>query len=513
MKRILLLLLCLVLAVSVFAGCTTEEAPYVPTGDALDMGDGSDVKPTEKPAEQSLSMVYYPEHSMNPYTATDYTNRALLPLIYQGLFNVDRNYQATPILCDSYRVSPDMKTYTFYLAPARFSDGTALSPGDVVASLAAAKAGAYYSGRFQHITSITPLDNAVVIQLDTPFQNLPILLDIPIVKASEVNAENPLGTGLYVMDRSISGKWLRKQAAWWCAGKSSLVVTASYIPLMEAESPSQVRDLFEFSDVGLVCADPGSDMFADYRCDYELWDCESGIFLYLACHKNSKVFSNDTVRQALTHAIDRDFLVENYYRGFARSATLPCSPLSPYYDATLAERYRYDSLKFTTALTDAGMQGEPITLLLNADDSLRLRVGRKIGKMLTDAGLEVTLLELNSAKFKEHLIWGVYDLYLGQTKLSTNMDLTAFYRQNGSLSYGGLADNTIYALALEAMANSGNFYNLHEVAMKDAQLCPILFRSYSVYATRGLVTNLNPARDNLFFYTLDKTMADALLKN
>jgi hypothetical protein len=64
-------------------------------------------------------------------------------------------------------------------------------------------------------------------------------------------------------------------------------------------------------------------------------------------------------------------------------------------------------------------------------------------------------------------------------------------------------------MAREALANSGNYYNLHEMVMEDAQLIPILFRNYAVYATRGLVTDLSPARDNLFFYTLGKTLADA----
>ena len=47
--------------------------------------------------------------------------------------------------------------------------------------------------------------------------------------------------------------------------------------------------------------------------------------------------------------------------------------------------------------------------------------------------------------------------------------------------------------------------------MEDAQLCPILMRSYAICATRGLVTDLTPARDNLFFHTVGRTMSDALL--
>jgi peptide/nickel transport system substrate-binding protein len=311
------------------------------------------------------------------------------------------------------------------------------------------------------------------------------------------------------MDSSLTGRRLRRQAAWWCKDSADIVVTSAYIPLVKAESPSQVRDEFEFRDVGLVCADPGSDHYADYRCDYEIWDCENSYFLYMGVNAKSKIFESEAVRQALTHAIDRDTIVEEFYRGFARSATLPASPTSPFYDATLAGRYGYDAQKFTDALTEANLQGASITLVINSDDSLRVRLGRRIAKMLTECGLEVTRLELTTAKFTEHLIWGEYDLYLGQTKMSPNMDLTPYFKPYGSLNYGGMTDTTIHAMAREALANSGNYYNLHEMVMEDAQLIPILFRSYAVYATRGLVTDLSPARDNLFFYTLGRTLADA----
>ena len=507
MKRILALALCLLL---LLAGCTVSEEPYTPTGDALD--DGSNSQTQNKPTDQTqnLTLVYFPNESLHPYKATDSTNRALLPLMYQGLFSTNREYQVVPILCDSYTMSKDMKTYTVTLAQARFSDGTALTATDVVASLEAAKASSYYAGRFQQIASITAEGNTVVFQLNSPNSNLPLLLDIPIIKATETESDLPLGTGPYVLEDALNGKRLRRQAAWWCAKEADLIVTAPYIPLVQGESPSQIRDQFEFADVGLVCADPGSDHYADYRCDYEIWDCENGLFLYLVTSSKSTVFSNDEVRGALTHAIDRDTLVEEYYRGFARSATLPASPLSPYYNETLASRYTYNADKFKEALENAQLQGASITMLLNSDDSLRLRVGRRIAQMLRDCGLNVTVSEMNSNNFIEHVKWGTYDLYLAQTKLSPNMDLSPFFRRYGSLSYGGLSNNTAaYALSLKALENSGNFYNLHELIMEDGQLCPILVRSYAVYATRGLLTNLTPARDNLFFYTLGQTISDA----
>ena len=92
------------------------------------------------------------------------------------------------------------------------------------------------------------------------------------------------------------------------------------------------------------------------------------------------------------------------------------------------------------------------------------------------------------------------------------MDLSPFFSSSGSLSFGKISDAAIYALCKEALANHGNYYTLHQTVMNDGRLCPILFRSYAVYATRGLLTELTPARDNIFFYSLGKTMDSALLK-
>jgi len=510
LNRIIALMLCAIMLLGL-AGCAADDDPYVPTGDALDIGNTPQTP--ETPSQpQRLVMVYNPEKSLNPYTCTDFTNRALFSLLYQGLFAVDRDYNVAPLLCDRYSVSPDMKTYTFYPAAATFSDGAKLTAADVVASLNAAENSAYYSGRFQHISSIAADGDGVVIKLDTPCENLPLLLDIPIVKASQVANAAPLGTGPYIWGEALSGKCLKRTALWWC--QTTHPITADLIPLEEGTSPDLIRDAFLYSDVSIVCTDPGSDTYADYHSDYEIWDSENGLFVYLVTNSTSPVFSIDSIRQTLTHAINRDLLVSDldFYRGFARSATLPASPLSPVYNASLAERYGYDRDKFTAAVEEAGKTGAEIVMIVNSDDSLRLRAARQVEKMLEDCGLKVKLEAMGSTAFVKRLKAGTYDLYMAQTKLSANMDLSAFFAKKGSLNYGGLSDTATYTLCMEALANSGNFYNLHKLVMEDGQLCPILFRSYAIYSARGLVTDLDTARDNLFYYDIGKTMADALIK-
>lgn len=509
MKRFVVLFLSCVLALSCFAGCQNNESAYVPTGDALVMDGQTNVTSPVDNSVKELKLVFNPEASMNPLRSGDFTNRVLFSLIYQGLFCVDRNYNPEPMLCKAYYVSQDMKTYVLYLENATFSDGTALTNADVVATYTAARESGYYAGRFTHIQSVTATgDNSVTVTVDTPMENLPILLDIPILKADQLAAEHPLGSGPYVWDGSGSNPVLRRQESWWC--NVSFMITAPAISLVKAESNPQIRDEFEFNGLNLVCANPGSDKYADYRCDYELWDCENGEFLYLLCNTNSEVFSNVNVRAALTYAVDRETIAENY-RGFAQPATLPASPASPYYSQVQADKYAYDGgATFNQAVSDAGMVGKPIIFLVNSDDTMRARIARTIHEALTAAGFAVEMRELGGKSYRNAVSRKEFDLLLGQTRLSPNMDLSPFYANRGSLNQAGTADVAIYTLCLEALANHGNYYTLYQSVMEDGRLCPVLFSSYAVYATRGLMTDLAPARDNIFFYSLDKTMSQIL---
>ena len=506
MKRVVAILLCLVLLLT---GCVTGNDPYVPTGDGLENEDGPQTGLPEENAKD-LSIPYYKNLTLNPYLCTDYTNRALFSLLYQSLFSVDRNYRVEPILCKTYSHSQDMKVYTFFLEEnATFSDGTAVTAVDVAASLNAAWQSDYYKGRFTHITKVeASADGGVAVYLDTAYGDLPILLDIPIVKAAQVAEDRPLGSGPYVLYTATGGESLRRRQNWWCK-PSTMAVSPETIFLTPVNSNTHIRDEFEFGDLNIVCTNPGSDLYADYRCDREVWDCETGIFLYLATCVSSRVFSNDAVRIALTHAIDRDSLVTNFYRGFAHSATLPASPLSPCYNENLANRYGYNKEAFAQAVKDAGLEGSTVVFLVNKDDSLRLRAARSIAQMLTDGGLQVQMKEVKDSEFLNAVKGRNYDLYLGQTRLSPNMDLSEFFATYGSLSWGGVNDLAAYTLSLQALENHGNYFSLHKTVMDNGLICPVLFRTYAIYGTRGVASRLTPARENIFYYSLGKSLADA----
>jgi len=504
-KRTIAWLLCLMTVL--LAGCGGDPEVYIPTGNGLTWEDDSQgTQPEETaPKEQEIVTVYYPEVTLNPYSCTDFTNRALFSLMYQSLFTVDSNYQVSPVLCSRYVVSENMKIYSFYIEDATFSDGTRLTIEDVYASIRRAMQTSVYRGRFQHVMEVRLNDyGGITFYLDTAYENFPILLDVPIVKAAEVESTRPLGTGPYVLEENASGARLVRRKDWWC--QPEMVLNASVIELRVAQDPTQIRDAFEFEDVGLVCANPGTETYADYRCDYELADCENGIFLYLGCNMQSKYFSNPQIRAALTYAIDRDAIVEKYYSSFAYSATLPASPLSPYYNHALAEQYAYDPERFVKALSDNYLSGTTIRILVNKGDTLRIRIAREIGTMMEACGLMAEVIEAEELDYYIKLAQLEYDIYVGQTRLSPNMDLSAFFMPNGRIHHGGMTNESIYAMCREALANKGNYLNLHKMVADDGRLCPVAFQVYSIHMTRGLINGLAPSRDNVFYYDLGKDM-------
>ena len=528
MKRTISLLLALTTLLGLLSGCAnqTDNSAYVPTGDAivLEGQDPEEIQPEEED-DQALYLAYYPDRSLNPLYGSDYTNRVLMSLMYQPLFAVDSRKNPTPILCGSYKVSANQRNWFIYLDPnATFSDGSYVRPEDVVASYTQAMQNDYYCNRFlMHLISVEEMeDGGIQFALDTPMDNLPILLDVPIVKASDVGLNDgiPLGTGPYIFKESASGNTLQRNANWWC-GTTKIPATDQSIDLIEVSSPAEVRDAFQFGgerSVSVVCTNPMSDSFAEYRCDYELWEIESGYFMYIGCNiLYSEHFDDGTLRTFLTYGIDRESLSKDAYNGMVDAVTLPCAPTEVFYNKTLAANYGYDPMKFIDYLsryripTKDGAQ-KKLVLLVNSDDSARVRIARNIAEDLTELGLPTGTLECKGSNFKNVLVAGTYDIYLGMTRLSPNMDLTEFFRPYGEMSRGGLQHETLYSMCLNALENNGNYYNLYQKLVQDGRVIPVMFGHYNVYAERGLMPDLAPSRDNVFYYSLGKTMEGCLIE-
>ena len=516
MKRLTALALCLAMVLGCFSGCgSREEEPYVPTGDAI-LLEGQD--PEDLIVEEEsppVTLAYNPEMSMNPLVGYSQNNRVLFSLIYQGLFTVNSNMEAVPILCSAFQVAPSNMIYTCYIEEnARFSDGSPVTAEDVIASYQYAMSNDYYKARFKYYLAEVKLSgdgSGVTFMLTAPYENFPLLLDVPIVKASQVDSEHPLGSGPYTFQGSGLNATLNRVPNWWANVR--VPVRANVIHLVTAENDTQVRDEFEFGDVSLVVANPMADSYADFRCDYELWNVDSGVFLYIGCNVlYSPYFDDGYLRTKMTYAMDRETIIQRFYNNRAQLATLATSPSSPHYNEVLAEKYAFDPLKFIDAMGNWNIPRDPekpnrkMQLLVNSDDSARVRAARYIADCLTEYGLPTETVEYGTNTYVAVLQAGNYDIYLGQTRLPPNMDLSEFFRPWGEVRTAGFDNENLLKACKDSLENSGATYDLLKTIADDGRIVPILFGYHAVYAERGLFDNLAPTRDNAFYYSMGKTL-------
>lgn len=491
MKR--LLTLCLALALLLW-GCGEPAAPTEQT-ERTRPSESSGTEETEETG--SFGMSYMPEYGLNPYTCSATINRALLSLMYESLFTVSSQFRAEPLLCESFTASDDGMTYRFTLVEGvRFSDGTALTAADVVASIQAARKSDFYAARLSHIWGVTAEgSDTVVVLLDTPYENFCLMLDVPIVKASTVEQAQPIGTGAY----RLTGSSLTRNTHWW--QPLPLVLYTDVIALNAAADPNEVRDHFEFGGTDLVYCDPNSAAAVGYRCDYEVWEVPTTVMHYIGFNLGSGYFANDTLRAGVTFAVDRSSLLNNVYDGYALAASLPCSPQSDLYDLSLSFDYDYDLHAFQSAvhnsgvLTDVTYQEHTGIFLVCSQDPTRVEAARSIAEVLKAAGLRITVSALDRESYEDALEEGNYDLFLGEVRLTANFDLSEFFSPEGSLNYGSISDAGLPMLCTTALENSGDFVELCRQVMDAAVLCPVVFKSYVVCVTRGCISAMTPAVD------------------
>lgn len=502
MKRVLALLLAA--ALLTLCACAQSDVPASSESEA----------PTESSEPlavkgEGFGLSYFPEFGLNPFTCNSTVNRAVFSLLYESLFVVSNQFRAEPLLCESFAVSEDGRTYTYtLLSNVSFSDGSTMTAEDAVASITAARGSKFYSGRLSHVTSVYALDTQhFAVTLDAAYENFSLMLDIPIVKADTVAADSPVGTGPY----ALSGAQLSRNQSWWQVREPA--AKEDVIPLTAVQTSNELRDNFEFGGTDLVYCDPNAAASVGYRCDYEVWEVPTTVLHYLGFNLKSGPFVSETLRTAVTYLLDRESIANSYYGGFAIPTVLPCSPDSDLYDAQLASKYTYDLTRFQAAVNNSGAETSeesPGVFLVCSDDPTRVAVAEALIETFRQCGLYLRLKSVSSDSYRSALSSGGYDVYLGEVRLTANFDLTEFFSSNGNLNYGGISDATLIQLCSASLENSGNYPELCTKILESAPICPLVFKSYAIYVTRGKLSSITPAVDCLFHNSaIARTLADA----
>lgn len=339
--------------------------------------------------------------------------------VFEGLTRIDENGAVQPLLAESWEVSDDGKVYTFKLHQGvKFHDGTDFDAGDVKFSLDRARAEDSVNaqkGLFAGIEAVEVVDpHTVKVTLSSPAGNFLFNMgwgDAVIVAPESAgdNTTDPVGTGPFRLGNWARGAsvTLTRNDAYWGEPVALSSATFRFIP-----DPAAAINALLAGDVDAFPNFPAPEALPQIEADprFAVVSGSTEGETILAMNNRREPFSDLRVRQAISHAVDAQAVIDGAMFGQGTLIGTHFAPHHPAYDMSLNTAYSHDPEKAKTLLAEAGYpDGFKATLQLPPPAYAR-RGGEILASQLRDVGIDLELIPLEWAQWLSGPFKGDFDL-------------------------------------------------------------------------------------------------------
>jgi len=339
--------------------------------------------------------------------------------IFEGLTRIGPKGEVQPALAESWEISEDGKTYTFKLHDGvKFHDGTDLDAEDVKFSLERAMAEDSTNAQkvlFSAIQSVDAVDPTTVkVTLKQPQGSFLYNMgwgDAVIVapESAETNKEKPIGTGPFKFENWAKGASITivKNPEYWGEPAALDKAEFRFIP----DAAASVTALLS-GDVQAFPNFPAGDALpqieADPRFKVVIGATEGETIL--AMNNGKAPFDNLKVRQAISHAVNRDEVILGASSGQGVPIGSHFSPANPAY-VDLTGTYPYDVEKAKALLAEAGYPDGFSATLKVPPPSYARQGGEIIASELREIGINLEIVPIEWAQWLEQVFTNKdYDL-------------------------------------------------------------------------------------------------------
>jgi peptide/nickel transport system substrate-binding protein len=359
----------------------------------------------------------------DPYGHSESTQYARWLHVYDTLVRREGSTWL-PHVAESWSNS-DPRTWQFKLRPdVVFSDGSPLTAADVAYSFNRLKTdpGSQQGSTFSNVESITATDPATVeIRTRNPdaafvsrLNNRVILSKAHYDKLSkEAGDRQPLGSGPYLLKELLPGQRLvlTKNPKYWGPYRT-VWDEVVFRPIPEAEP--RVTAVLN-GEVDVIAEVPSQNIERITNGgNAQVVSTRGNRVLFVGFNPIVEPLKKVEVRQALSHAIDRDAIVSGVLQGHAYRLDGPIGPDMYSYDEHLQPKYQYDPQKAKALLAQAGYASgfevdffTPVNRYQKDKDT-----SQAIVNMLNEVGVQARLQTPEWATFQDQYQKGMYAIYL-----------------------------------------------------------------------------------------------------
>jgi len=362
--------------------------------------------------------------------------------IFEGLTRFMGDGSIVPGLASTWDISEDGLTYTFSLRDGvSFHDGTAMDADDVKFSLDRARAEDSTNAQkalFSSISDVEVVDPLTVkITLSEPNGSLIFNLawgDAVIVAPESIEniKTNPVGTGPFAFSDWVQGDKIEivRNADYW--GEPAKLESATFKFISD---PTAAFAAVMAQDVDVFTGFPAPENLPQFEADprFQVLVGNTEGETILSINNKMPPLDNVKVRQAISHAINREEIIDGAMFGYGTPIGTHFAPHHPAY-VDLKEMSAYDPEKAKALLAEAGFADGFTTTLKLPPPSYARRGGEIIAAQLRAVGIETEISNLEWAQWLEEVFRGK-DFGLSIVSHTEPMDIGIYARPDYYFQY------------------------------------------------------------------------------
>ncbi|AXA69892.1 twin-arginine translocation pathway signal protein [Achromobacter insolitus] len=393
--------------------------------------------------------------------------------ILERLLKLDADLKFQPALALSVTPAPDFRSYTIKLRDGvTWHDGAPFTSADVVYNVLQHWKPISAGIALKSLIGATATDPlTVVLSFDAPVPDFFLkstlagqfqllvpkhLYDGRDIITNPLN-NTPVGTGPWKY-----GKWVRgshveylRNDSYWNAGQPNL----DRLIIRWWSDPATRGAALETGELGLAYSNPvpARDIDRLLKTGKVVVDTRgyqnSAWTVTAEFNQRRDIVNRREVRQAILHAIDRQFIVDTIYYGRGKPAIAPVFSSNPLFYTEDVPRYPFDPKKAAALLDAAGLpvkDGKRFTVNLVAaawfEENAKL--GQYLKQALQDVGIEVKLDSVDRATALKR-IYGDYDYDIAVSNFTSPLELvptvTQFYTTDGIVKGAAFRNATGYS--------------------------------------------------------------------
>lgn len=423
-----------------FAGCNEKASESKP--------DITSDTPSTESKTIDINLLYNKSDSFNPYTAVTNENRNLCKLIFEPLVKTNNDFE--PVFRVAKGIEQNEQSIVVSIGDVLFSDGSAVSAGDIVYSFNLAKStNGLYANHLYEISSAQARDGkTVVFNLTRKDPFIANLLDFPIIKSgTDKNTDSdgvalpPVGCGRYLVSK----------------GKNSLLLNDNFfgnkgniksINLINAPDEDSISHYIEVGATELYYSDLSDGKVI--RMSGKKAEVNLNNLIYIGINANVSGLDNKYLRYAISSALDRKAISETAFYNNAIPATGYFNPalsavkavqtLKNVSDIQITvenlERIGYNSKDSDGYYVNSNGRRLSLRLLVNTENRSRVLAANLIASELKSAGIELKVNEVSYNEYSNAIANNQFELYLGETSVMPNFDMSSLVITGGTAAFG-----------------------------------------------------------------------------